>query len=155
MHAPREGTAFALLRAEGTVRTMKMHGRFSEKAKRRIIRFAIACAWADLELDESELAVIFDLAEELRLDAIGRALLVEWIAMPPAPEDVDPTTLDPEEARLCLVIAKRVIEADGKKTEEECALYALLRELFRSAIAAPRAARGRSHTIVTAASRAA
>ena len=134
---------------------MKMHGRFSEKAKRRIIRFAIACAWADLELDEAELAVIFDLAEELRLDAIGRALLLEWIGMPPAPEDVAPAALDSEEARLCLAIAKRVIDADGRRTEEECALYALLSELFLSASHAPMQGRDCSHTIVTTDSRAA
>jgi hypothetical protein len=134
---------------------MQMHGRFSEKAKRRIMRFAIACAWADLELDAAELDVIFELALELRLDAIGRALLFEWIEMPPAPEDVDPTQLDPAEARLCLAIAKRVIEADGKKTEEECALYSLLAELFRSAIHAHVPSHGSSHTNVTAASRAA
>jgi hypothetical protein len=134
---------------------MKMHGRFSEKAKRRIMRFAIACAWADLELDEAELDVIFELAAELRLDAIGRALLVEWVEMPPAPEDVDPTLLDAKEARACLVIAKRVIEADGKKTEEECALYALLSELFRSASHARMHIDARGHTNVTGDSRAA
>ena len=98
--------------------------------KERVLRFGVSSAWADLSLDPREIEVLFDIADELSLDARGRTRFLAWLAEPPAPEEVDPGQVSEDERALCLSIAARVIGADGRKSEEEEAFLALLTEML-------------------------
>ena len=98
--------------------------------RERVLRFAVSSAWADLTLDDREVAVLFQIADELELEPAGHRRFVSSLALPPSPEQVDPASLGAEERALCLSLASRVIAADGRKSEEEEAFLALLTELL-------------------------
>ncbi len=104
--------------------------RLSQVQRERVLRFAVSSAWADLSLDSREIAVLFDIADELGLHAAGRARFLSSLSEPPLPEEVDPASIGLEERELCLSLASRVIAADGRQTEEEEAFLALLTELL-------------------------
>jgi uncharacterized membrane protein YebE (DUF533 family) len=104
----------------------------TQEQRQRVLKFGVSSAWADLSLDSREVAVLFDIADELALDGEGRALFLSWLSEPPRPEEVDPAKVLAEERALCLSVASRVIAADGRKTEEEEAFLALLTELLGS-----------------------
>jgi uncharacterized tellurite resistance protein B-like protein len=102
----------------------------SQAQRQRVLKFGVSSAWADLSLDSREVAVLFDIADELALDDEGRTRFLSWLSEPPPPEEVDPTKVMQEERELCISVASRVIAADGRKTEEEEAFLALLTELL-------------------------
>jgi hypothetical protein len=53
-----------------------------------------------------------------------------WLELPPAPEEVDPTTVPPEHRQLFLTVAAMMINADGHVTEAEHESLRLFRDLL-------------------------
>ena len=102
----------------------------TQAQRQRVLKFGVSSAWADLSLDEREVEVLFDIADELALDAQGRTRFLSWLTDPPRPEEVDPAKVADEERALCLSVASRVIAADGRTSEEEEAFLSLLTELL-------------------------
>ncbi len=102
----------------------------TQAQRERVLRFAVSSAWADLSLDDREVAVLFEIADELQLLPAGRARFLSSLGGPPLPEDVDPARVGEQERALCLSVTSRVIAADGRKSEEEEAFLALLTELL-------------------------
>jgi uncharacterized membrane protein YebE (DUF533 family) len=109
---------------------MKGLGRLTRAERMRLIQFACAAAWADLEVNRPERSYILGLAQRLGLpkDEIGQVR--EWLETPPSPEDVDPNLIPPEHRALFLEAVEEVVKADGVVDGPERESLQLLRDLL-------------------------
>jgi len=96
----------------------------------RVLRFAAAFLWADLEVARSEQSFFADLARELGVPASAWPEVAELLASPPMPDDVDPTRVAPCLAPVVRDAALRAIASDGRVEPSEMALFDLLDELL-------------------------
>ena len=71
-------------------------------------------AWADLEVKKAELALVQKMAKKLALDDDERAMVKEWLTVPPRAEDVDPQSIPPAQRKMFLDAAKEMIAIDGE-----------------------------------------
>jgi hypothetical protein len=101
--------------------------------RQMLLRFAASFLWADLEMEESEQRFLAALATELEPgwgDDADVDVVAELLVRPPAPEDVDPSTVPPALADAIRAVARRAIAADGRVDRRETELYSLLDELL-------------------------
>lgn len=93
-----------------------------------ILRFAATFLWADHRVAHEERRFFFELAKELGFDdlAVARNLL----EAPPLPEDVNPSNVPPNLARVVRNVALRAIASDGAIEESEMEMFFLLDELL-------------------------
>lgn len=97
----------------------------------RLMRFVCSFAWADLEVADSEKTFVRKLITELSLDDEERAEVEEYLRIPPAPEDIDPTDIPTEHRQLFLNTALKMVSADGVVDEREVENFALFEQLLR------------------------
>jgi hypothetical protein len=102
----------------------------------RILRFAASFLWADLNVDLEEEAFLLALAHELGVPPASLPAIVEMLASPPEPEQIDPTLVSPELAAAVRDVALRAIAADGRVMPREMELFDLLDELLPRAASA-------------------
>ena len=95
------------------------------------MKFVCSFVWADLEVADKERTHVKKLMAKLGLDAEEAKQVEEWLTVPPPPEDVDPNRIPQAHKQLFLKTLDGVIGADGKKSEEERELMALLKELLQ------------------------
>ncbi len=96
----------------------------------RLMKFVCSFAWADLEIHPKERRFVADLIRRLELEPDERRQVVQWLNVPPSPEEVDPMLVPREHRNLFLVSVVGIIEADGVVTEEERDNLALLQSLL-------------------------
>lgn len=94
-------------------------------ARERVVRFAAAFLWADLELRASERRFLEALATDL-----GVVLDPRLLVAPPPAHDVDPRAVDPALADTVRDVVLHAIAADGHVDEAEMRLFDLLDELL-------------------------
>lgn len=97
----------------------------------RLIRFICSFAWADLEMADSEQKYVRDMVSALELDEQEQAMVEEYLKIPPAPEDVDPTDVPLEHRELFLHTALQIVGADGRVDERELENLTLFEQLLR------------------------
>ena len=97
----------------------------------RLMRFVCSFAWADLEVDPKERALVKRMVQALRLDAEEKKQVQGWLETPPRPEEVDPTTVPRAHRQLFLDAIKAMIVADGVVTSEEVEELRLFVALLR------------------------
>ena len=85
----------------------------------RLMGFVCSFAWADLEIADSERAMVARLVQKLDLDAEERRQVLYWLEVPPRPEDIDPMDVPLAHRQLFLDTIREMIEADGKVDEAE------------------------------------
>ncbi|MEA2752543.1 MAG: hypothetical protein QOI41_6686 [Myxococcales bacterium] len=95
-----------------------------------LLRFAATFLWADLEVDLTEHAFFLDLARELGVSRRSLPRVIDMLASPPAPEDIDPTRVSPALAATVRDVALRAIASDGRVLPREMELFDLLDELL-------------------------
>jgi uncharacterized membrane protein YebE (DUF533 family) len=95
----------------------------------RILRFAAAFLWADIEPVESERRFLADLAYELGVDD-APDMVAALLKRPPTPEDVDPNGVRANVADIVRQAALRAIAADGHVDSTEMAMFELLDDLL-------------------------
>lgn len=95
-----------------------------------ILRFAASFLWADLSVDLAEHAFFVDLARELGVPQASLPAMEELLALPPLPEEVDPTHVSPKLAQTVREVALRAIASDGRVLPREMELFDLLDELL-------------------------
>ena len=95
--------------------------RLSREERLRLLRFVASFAWADLTVRDEERAFV---AEDARAVA-------GWLAVPPSPDDVDPTEVPHVHRRLFGEAAREVVLADGEVAPEEREYLKLLELLTR------------------------
>ena len=95
-----------------------------------LLRFAATFLWADLDVDLAEHAFFLDLARELGVSRRSLPRVLEMLASPPDPEDIDPTRVSPALAATVRNVALRAIASDGRVLPREMELFDLLDELL-------------------------
>lgn len=96
----------------------------------RLMKFVCSFAWADLEVHPEERSFVERMVQRLGLAEEESAAVQGWLAVPPAPESVDPTQIPVEHRRLFVRSIKGVILADGEIAPEESENLALLEDLL-------------------------
>jgi uncharacterized membrane protein YebE (DUF533 family) len=91
----------------------------SQDDRLRLLRFVCSFAWADLHVHPRERALIAGLIQRLHLGPEDRARVDEWIDLPPAAQDVDPTSVPMAHRLLFRQAVAAAVLADGRVTEEE------------------------------------
>ncbi|MBK8251635.1 MAG: TerB family tellurite resistance protein [Polyangiaceae bacterium] len=94
------------------------------------MRFVCSFAWADLEVKKTERALVQKMMNRLHLDDDERAMVKEWLRVPPRAEDVDPQTIPHAQRKLFLDAAREMISADGEIDPEEKESLSLLEQLL-------------------------
>jgi len=84
-----------------------------------LMRFVCSFAWADLEVNAQERALVKRMVQTLRLDAEERKQVDKWLEAPPRPEEIDPTTVPHAHRQLFVDAAKAIVVADGVVTRDE------------------------------------
>ncbi|MEM9456542.1 MAG: TerB family tellurite resistance protein [Myxococcota bacterium] len=95
----------------------------------RLMRFVCAFAWADLEVQDDEKAVVERLIKTLELEE-DRDQIHRWLKSPPPPEEVDPTRVPRAHRELFLDAARAVFSADGVIDPKEQENFELLEQLL-------------------------
>ncbi len=85
----------------------------------RLMRFVCSFAWADLEINAKERALVKRMVQALRLDAEEKKQVQGWLEKPPRPDEVDPTSVPHAHRQLFIDSIKAMIVADGVVTREE------------------------------------
>lgn len=96
-----------------------------------LLRFVCSFAWADLEIAETERTFVADLMQRLKLPDEERTQALEWLSVPPRPEEIDPTEVPREHRQLFLRVVLEMVQADGKIDADEIESYALFEQLLR------------------------
>jgi uncharacterized tellurite resistance protein B-like protein len=96
----------------------------------RLLRFLCSFAWADLAINESERGLVQRLMGQLDLTADEHEQVEEWLRIPPAPEDIDPTDVPAEHRQLFLDMALQMVGADGHLSEQELETLQLFEKLL-------------------------
>jgi len=102
----------------------------SKEDRLRLMKFVCSFAWADLHIDESERKMVAKLVRRLKLDADEKKKVEQWLELPPAAEELDPTQLPDEHKQLFLKTARQMIEVDGEIADEEAENFELLAQLL-------------------------
>ena len=97
-----------------------------------LMRFVCSFAWADLEIAPGERALVAQFMEQLQLNAEEKELVADWLAFPPAPEEVDPTQIPMEHRHLFIRAIEQMVIADGVLDEEERVNLELFKMLLGS-----------------------
>lgn len=96
-----------------------------------LLRFVCSFAWADLEIADTERTFVADLMQRLELTDEERTQALEWLAVPPRPEEIDPTEVPREHRQLFLKVVLEMVQADGRIDGDEIENYALFEQLLR------------------------
>lgn len=102
----------------------------SRDERLRLMKFVCSFAWADLEVAESERRFVHKLMRRLKLDQDERAMVEDWLEIPPPAEELDPTQIPDAHRELFLVTAREIIEVDGDIAPEELENFELLEQLL-------------------------
>ena len=93
--------------------------RLTKDDRMQLMRFVCSFAWADLQVNAQERALVKRMVQTLRLDAEEKKQVQGWLEKPPRPEEVDPTTVPRAHRQLFIDAIKAMIVADGLVTSEE------------------------------------
>ncbi|HVO11379.1 MAG TPA: TerB family tellurite resistance protein [Vicinamibacteria bacterium] len=97
--------------------------------RRKLLRFVIATAWADLMVTPREVGFLENLLRKLRLPPDEEAEVLQWLEEPPRPDEVDPATIPREHRELFLETMRGMMQADGHASAEEKESLRLLERL--------------------------
>jgi uncharacterized tellurite resistance protein B-like protein len=102
----------------------------SKEDRLSLMRFVCSFAWADFEVQDQERTFIGKLMRCLELEPDEREQVEQWVKVPPAPEEVDPTRIPAQHRKLFLDTVEAVVMADGVLDPEEAENLALFKELL-------------------------
>jgi uncharacterized tellurite resistance protein B-like protein len=105
--------------------------RLSREERLRLLRFVTSFAWADLTIRDEERAFVARLVRRMALEAEDARAVTGWLAVPPSPDDVDPTEVPHVHRQLFVDAAREVVLADGEVAPEEREYLKLLEQLTR------------------------
>ena len=95
-----------------------------------LLKLVCSFAWVDHEVDEREKEFVRDLLARLELGEAEQREVEGWLEDPPPSDALD--EVPPAHRRLFVSTARRLLDADGKVTDDEAQQMALL-ELLEGA----------------------
>lgn len=95
--------------------------------RKKLVHMACIAAWSDLEIEDSERRVIFEIATQLALTPAELDEVKRWLDE--APPEFDPYEIPHEHRQSFLSAFLEVVTADGRIDPEESESIRLLREL--------------------------
>jgi uncharacterized tellurite resistance protein B-like protein len=104
--------------------------RLNSTERLRLMRFVCSFAWADLDVNAKERALVARMVRALRLDASERREVDGWLEHPPRAEEVDPAEIPRAHRQLFLDAIRAIIVADGTVKAAEQEQLATLEELL-------------------------
>jgi hypothetical protein len=96
----------------------------------RLMKFVCSFVWADLEVAEEERDYVAGLIRRLHLHPREKRQVERWLAVPPRPEEVDPTDIPVRHRQLFLNAVRHLSASDGSIDPEERIDLALFKELL-------------------------
>jgi uncharacterized tellurite resistance protein B-like protein len=109
---------------------MSLH-KLNREDRQRLMRFVCSFAWADLEVKKTERVLVQKMARQLALDDEDRALVKQWLQVPPRAEDVDPQSIPHNQRKMFLEAAREMITADGEIDPEERESFSIFEQLLQ------------------------
>ena len=94
-----------------------------------LLKFVCSFVWTDLRVEQAERDLVMRIAGYLHLTDEEVAQVKQWLAVPPAEEEVDPTSVPLRHRELFLEAAKLAVEADGRVVPAERDSVAIFRDL--------------------------
>lgn len=85
----------------------------------RLMKFVCSFAWADLHVQDEERAFVKRMVKKLKLDQAEQKKVADWLEVPPAPEEVDPSAIPREHRKLFLETMRKLVSADDIVDPEE------------------------------------
>jgi uncharacterized tellurite resistance protein B-like protein len=95
-----------------------------------LMKLVCGCVWADLEVTPEERAHVGTLVAKLGLPPAEAREVERWLEAPPRTEDIDPLRVPVEHRQMLLATLREVAAVDGRVSDEEAELIALLEELL-------------------------
>lgn len=83
-----------------------------ERERLQLLEFVCAFAWADLVVRPEEWLKVKRLMERLEIPDAERDQVLEWLVVPPEPDDIDPESIPEEHRDIFLRTIEEVIAAD-------------------------------------------
>jgi hypothetical protein len=96
-----------------------------------LMRFVCSFAWADLEVQDEERALVAQMIQRLDLDKEERRQVVRWLESPPAPSSVDPKLVPKAHRVKFLRAVESTVAVDGEVSPEERDCLLLFAKLIR------------------------
>lgn len=96
--------------------------------RKKLVQMACVAAWSDLEIQDSERKVVFEIATQLALNAAELEEVKRWLDE--APPEFDPYDVPHEHRQAFLEAFLEVVTADGRIDAEESETIRVLRELL-------------------------
>jgi uncharacterized tellurite resistance protein B-like protein len=101
-----------------------------ERERLQLLEFVCAFAWADLVVRPEEWQKVKRLMERLEISDAERERVLEWLVVPPEPDDIDPESIPEEHRRLFLRAVEELVAADRKVSEGEFEQLATFRRIL-------------------------
>jgi hypothetical protein len=95
-----------------------------------LLRFVCSFVWTDLKVTQAERDLVMRICGRLALHDREVAQVKQWLAVPPAADEVDPTAVPKAHRQMFLRAAELAVQADGKVAPAEADALALFRELI-------------------------
>ena len=102
----------------------------SREDRLRLLKFVCSFAWTDLRVTDEERRLVEEFANFYEFDGSELDQVTQWLAVPPPPEEVDPTDIPKAHRQLFYQAAKRMVEADGRVVPGESDALETFRELL-------------------------
>jgi tellurite resistance protein len=99
-------------------------------ARRNLMKFVCSFAWTDLKVQQAERDLVMRIAGHLGLSDAEVAEVKGWLATPPSPDEIDPTTIPHEHKEMFLSVVEMVATADGRIVPAERDSLVLFRDLL-------------------------
>jgi uncharacterized tellurite resistance protein B-like protein len=107
-----------------------MLDKLAREDRMRLMRFVCSFAWADLEVQAEERSFVKKLVRKLKLTDDEKKQVDGWLAVPPSPEEVDPTDVPKAHRKLFLDTIREIVTVDGLVDPDEDENFALLEQLL-------------------------
>lgn len=95
-----------------------------------LLRFVCSFVWTDLKVTQQERDLVMRIVGSLHLDDAEARQVAAWLAVPPSPDEVDPTKVPRAHRELFLRAAELAVHADGRVVPAEREALALFRDLL-------------------------
>ncbi len=105
---------------------MKLPG--AERMK--LLKFVCSFVWTDLVVAQAERDLVMRIVGHLQLTDAETRQVKQWLAVPPAIDEVDPAAIPKAHRQLFLEAAELAVKADGRVVPAERDSLAIFRDLL-------------------------